>query len=377
MEGNYKRTDRNTLKNILRLTSHQNKDSKEMLSNHIEVEVQALLDAFPFQVMLVDVEHRILIANRATRDALGLDPEQIIGEYCPEVINGLKNPYPGCPLNETIKQNQCLEREFFNSETNQWTSSAICPTGLSTRDGREIFIHFLTDITQRKKNEEEILRVYQLQTVLNKLLSISLENISIQEMLEQFIHKITSIPWLALESKGSIFLVEDESGLLVIKAHHGLSKSHLETCDHVPYGRCLCGRAASTGEIVFSDCIDNRHENHYEGITPHGHYCIPIKSSENKVLGVINLYLKPGHKRDQREEDFLTSVANTLAGIIELKQTIHALKKREKELEIKTITLGEVNTALKVLLKRREEDRTEIEEKVLFNKKELVDPYME
>ena len=54
-----------------------------------------------------------------------------------------------------------------------------------------------------------------------------------------------------------------------------------------------------------------------------------------------------------------------------------ALKEREKELEIKTINLEEVNAALKVLLKKREEDKKELEETVLSNMKELVAPYME
>jgi len=53
------------------------------------------------------------------------------------------------------------------------------------------------------------------------------------------------------------------------------------------------------------------------------------------------------------------------------------LKKRERELEAKTRNLEEVNIALKVLLKRREEDKTELEEKVLSNVRELVDPYVE
>jgi len=49
----------------------------------------------------------------------------------------------------------------------------------------------------------------------------------------------------------------------------------------------------------------------------------------------------------------------------------------EEELEIKTKNLEEVNTALKVLLKRRDEDKTELEDKVLFNMKELALPYLE
>ncbi|MCX5855113.1 MAG: PAS domain S-box protein [Deltaproteobacteria bacterium] len=59
------------------------------------------------------------------------------------------------------------------------------------------------------------------------------------------------------------------------------------------------------------------------------------------------------------------------------KRAEEELKKRERELEAKTRNLEEVNIALKVLLKRREEDKTELEEKVLSNVRELVDPYVD
>ncbi len=54
-----------------------------------------------------------------------------------------------------------------------------------------------------------------------------------------------------------------------------------------------------------------------------------------------------------------------------------ALKKREEELEIKANDLQEVNAALKVLLKQRDEDRCEQEEKVVANVKQLVNPYLD
>lgn len=63
--------------------------------------------------------------------------------------------------------------------------------------------------------------------------------------------------------------------------------------------------------------------------------------------------------------------------ITEQKQAEEALKEREKELQLKTHSLEESNTALKVLLKKRDEDRRELEEKVLLNIKEIVVPYLE
>lgn len=59
------------------------------------------------------------------------------------------------------------------------------------------------------------------------------------------------------------------------------------------------------------------------------------------------------------------------------KRSERELVRRESELEAKTKDLEEINTALKVLLKKREEDKAELEKKVLFNVKELIKPYLE
>ena len=55
----------------------------------------------------------------------------------------------------------------------------------------------------------------------------------------------------------------------------------------------------------------------------------------------------------------------------------HRVKQRTQELEEKAEKLEEVNTALKVLLKRLDEDKKAIEEKVLFNVRQLVEPNLE
>jgi len=59
------------------------------------------------------------------------------------------------------------------------------------------------------------------------------------------------------------------------------------------------------------------------------------------------------------------------------KRAEKALRKREKELRAQSHHLGEVNTALRVLLKQREEDKRELGEIVLRNVQELVSPYLQ
>jgi DNA-binding CsgD family transcriptional regulator len=62
--------------------------------------------------------------------------------------------------------------------------------------------------------------------------------------------------------------------------------------------------------------------------------------------------------------------------VTDSKRKEQELKKKQLELESKTSNLEEVNTALKVLLKRREADKTDLEKKVLANVKELIEPFM-
>ncbi len=70
------------------------------------------------------------------------------------------------------------------------------------------------------------------------------------------------------------------------------------------------------------------------------------------------------------------SVASLL-DITERKKAEKELRAREEELEVKSRNLEELNTALRVLLKHREDDREELEERILTNVKELVLPYLE
>ena len=53
------------------------------------------------------------------------------------------------------------------------------------------------------------------------------------------------------------------------------------------------------------------------------------------------------------------------------------VQERTRDLEIKTKSLEELNTAMKVLLKKREEDKVEVEDNVLTNVTELIQPYFE
>ncbi len=63
--------------------------------------------------------------------------------------------------------------------------------------------------------------------------------------------------------------------------------------------------------------------------------------------------------------------------ITALKLSEDALRKSEEQLKQQKVELEESNIALKVLLKQREGDKSELEQKVITNVKEMVLPYLE
>ncbi|MBF0319608.1 MAG: PilZ domain-containing protein [Nitrospirae bacterium] len=179
----------------------------------------------------------------------------------------------------------------------------------------------LTDFEQQALNNyintiERIEQDHYFLYTLHSILQISMDNIGFEEQLDRILSLLLSLPGLSLQSIGCIYIYDEATGMLTMKVSRGLNRELTKTCANVPSGECLCGLAISTKEVVFADCVDYRHTIGYPNMPAHGHYCVPILS-RGKPLGVINMYVKEGFSRNQRAENYLASVANALAGLIE------------------------------------------------------------
>ncbi len=181
-------------------------------------------------------------------------------------------------------------------------------------------IKYSIDITPQKDAIMRLKYAQQVQSVVTGLLSIAMKDMPLEEILIDAIKLITEVPWMTFEKKGTIFCVGKDPKKLVLIAEYKLPPELKKKCAEVPFGRCLCGRAALSGEIVFSDHVDENHEIGYRGMTSHGHYCVPIISLSEKVIGVLNLYVQAGHVCNGEEKKVLFAISRTLAGMIERKK---------------------------------------------------------
>jgi len=194
-------------------------------------------------------------------------------------------------------------------------------------EGKLAAIVVARDITERKTAEKNKERAHHMQRVLRDILSISLQPITIREMLTKCLDAIlASSSTFNFLNESAMFLATDNEKELELIAHRGLPEALQLTCARLPFGKCLCGQAALRQEIIFVDHVDEQHENRYEGIQNHGHYCVPIVS-KNKVLGVFNTYLPAGYEKKDEDVQFLGMLADTLGLAIESKQAEVELKK--------------------------------------------------
>ncbi|WP_456405812.1 ATP-binding protein [Thiolapillus sp.] len=171
---------------------------------------------------------------------------------------------------------------------------------------------YLWERTERERMVAE-------EKVIGLLLQLSLQHLDMHEFLQSSLETLfNEITWLSLEQEGAVFLVREEGGgpCLSLAAEYQFSPELHVLCDRIEFGQCFCGRAAESGEIQFSSCIDHHHEIHYEGMQPHGHYSVPLLH-DGKVLGVVVFYVPQGHSQLSTEAAFLQRVADTLSmGII-------------------------------------------------------------
>jgi len=305
-----------------------------------------IIDFLPDPTFAIDLEGRLIAWNRAMEEMMGVKARDILGkgnyehalhfygDRRPMLLDLVLDPGSIREKDYSLfkRQGELLiaERYIPHIKTFLWGKASP----LYDRNNKVVgAIQSLRDITEHKR-AEDILRESE-----NRYRTI-FEN--------------TGSAMLIVEEDTTITLANAEFGNL-----YGYNKEELE------------GKVKWTEFIVKED-LKRLKKYHYArrvdlSSAPRQYESRMINKTQHVKDVLINTELIPGTSR---------SIVSLL-DITERKQAELAVLKREQELNAKTKELEQLNAALKVLLKSREEDKNELEEKVLTNIKQLVLPYID
>lgn len=107
-----------------------------------------------------------------------------------------------------------------------------------------------------------------------------------------------------------LYLSDQKAGGLRLTETRGrFSREFLEAESFIPFGHCLCGKAALSGQVLIcTNCYeDPRHETRWYGMDAHGHYVIPL-IHDGAVLGVVTFYTQAGVALTEMQKAFLARV---------------------------------------------------------------------
>ena len=321
------------------LTMERNKNGEERAwpgsgshGERMEIEkYDKLLEALPDAMVLVGREGKIVRINAQIEQLFGYAKDEVIG----------KNLEMLMPERFRVRHRSNVAN-FLARPRVRPMGTGLALFGLK-KDGTEFPVDIslsyletgggllamaaIRDISERKLVERKVELNYQIQRAVSSVLKTALEPLAIEEQLSHVLDLIVAIPGFAMHARGSIYLAEDEPGSLVLKAMRGFSVAQVETCKTVP----LSGKGVSACPDVATDCLDGRPEIRYAERGTSGTYCVPIVFG-GTTLGLISVEVPDGARRPPEEEEFLSAIANSLAGLIERHQAETAKKRLREQL---------------------------------------------
>jgi PAS domain S-box-containing protein len=224
------------------------------------------------------------------------------------------------------------EKRFLRRNgSNFWAH--VSATWIYDRKQQPLYaIAMIQDISDRKTAETKEHQRTLIKEVLTAILAVSLEPLPLKVKLQLSLTKILSIPGFSFLNQGALFLFDESLGMLTMAGQIGLLPAIQEMCAGVPLGRCICGRAAASQQIICTESNNSQHDFDCEGIGSHCHLCAPICSG-SKLLGVLNVYLPADHFHNLAEQFYIDSVTRALASLIERHHYEESLRQAKDQAE--------------------------------------------
>ncbi len=109
--------------------------------------VKELLDGLPYYALLVDKDHRMLMANDVAQKDIYTGHYPNVLKSCFEHIDKAGLPHPDCPLHEAVATGNEVHQTIKEPD-GSWLRLSIYPVGLTDDRGNRLYFHTIRDSTR-------------------------------------------------------------------------------------------------------------------------------------------------------------------------------------------------------------------------------------
>jgi PAS domain S-box-containing protein len=149
----YYRGRRATLGNYIDITERKQIEEKLL---RVAEGGGTTFDSISDLVSIHDTELKLVRVNKAFANAFKMNPEELIGKPCYEVVHGTKEPLLDCPHKRTLETKKPAWVESFEPHLGIYLEMSTSP--VFDANGEVIgSVHITKDITERKQMEQQLI----------------------------------------------------------------------------------------------------------------------------------------------------------------------------------------------------------------------------
>jgi PAS domain S-box-containing protein len=324
---------------LLEATTRMEQEVSERMHAKEELEEAHLrlinvLDGLNAAVYIIDMDsYEILYINEYMRNLFG----EIVGKKCWQIIQNQQAPCAFCISSELLTQDGKPSgiyaiTEHYHATPDIWALTQS--RAIKWFDGRIVRLEIATDITKRKRAEQAV------------------HDIQLQQ--KAILDNIPDMAWL--KDRESIYIAVNEA---FSKACGLKPEEVIGLTDFDVWPAVLAEKYREDDKKVI-ECGKRKQLEE------------PLMNKDGKELW-IEVIKTPIYD----EKGKINGTAGIARDITERKRAADELKKHKFELEVKSRNLEELNITLEVLLKKREGDKLQMEQKIVSNVRELIIPHVE
>ncbi len=293
-------------------------------------ELQAFIDGLEDGVILIGRDHRVRQINEAARARFGAGGGPLVGQPCCEVLPC--GEMDDCPADDVFATGRQARRTRTCDLDGRpaWIDVVASPLPNGAGEVDRV-VEIWRDVTEQKQLEQWYERRVRELSALHQVSVASSQSLSSQEILNHSLDQVVEV--MQVDAAG-IYLLDDASKLLRLRAYRSLSGEVAQDIDFLRLGEGFSGKVVESGQPLIVDDVRTdprltRQMLNQESLR--SILSVPLRSRAGPIGTLWVASTSPSRRFGDSDRDWLAAVGGQVGLALENARLYGEVQKREAE----------------------------------------------